>query len=75
MTDPHPLRYNCQNCVDNDCYLMVFDKQCCQHKNHFHKPAKEISDKVLEDFGVWIKTEWVQESIKDYKEELRTKER
>jgi hypothetical protein len=35
-----------------------------------HSDAKS-SDKVLDDFGVWIKTEWVQESIKDYKAELR----
>jgi hypothetical protein len=28
---------------------------------------KDVRDKVLDDFACWIKTEWVQESIKDYK--------
>ena len=67
MTKPHPLEpsttlpyIHCPHCGMLIIGVVKSDK---------------CSDKVLEDFGVWIKTEWVQESIKDYKEELRTKER
>jgi len=33
---------------------------------------QEIRDKVLDDFAQWVKTEWVQESIREYKAELRS---
>jgi len=31
-----------------------------------------IRNAALDDFALWVKTEWVQGSIKDYKEEIRT---
>jgi hypothetical protein len=34
-------------------------------------PARSDRERVLDNFAQWVKTEWVQEAIKDYKEELR----
>jgi hypothetical protein len=38
-----------------------------QCETHHEELLKSERDKVLDDFACWIKTEWVQESIKDYK--------
>ena len=43
-----------------------------QEQQEQHDTA--IRNATLDDFAQWIKTEWVQESIKDYKEEIRTQD-
>lgn len=45
---------------------------CASHSTA--KSEQEIREQVLDDFAQWVKTEWVQESIKDYKAELREQE-
>jgi hypothetical protein len=42
--------------------------------DEFVRHDAAIRNAALDDFARWVKTEWVQESIKDYKEELHTKE-
>jgi hypothetical protein len=53
-------------------YMEFPERRRCHKDLSSHDTA--IRNATLDDFAQWVKTEWVQESIKDYKETLSTKE-
>ena len=62
-----PKREFAKNCMC-DKYTNCTD--CQKHDDEIRQSSR---DTVLDDFAQWVKTEWVKESIKDYKAELHQK--
>lgn len=89
MTPPPAHSLRCETCENEDCFHHPthWKNAITEYRNSAHyahgftaeygcasHTSAGIAEKVLDDFAIWVKTEWVQESIKDYKAELRQQE-
>jgi hypothetical protein len=64
LSRPHNSTQNLHTCSHKEIRNGV---EFCHYYDSPTDPAT-IRNQMLDDFAQWIKTEWVQESIKDYKE-------
>ena len=77
LSRPHTPTSN--PCEEQGCTDIENCDEICEH-SRIYSPAwvkqhdTAIRNATLDDFAQWIKNKWVQESIKDYKESLRTQQ-